>query len=124
MDTTVLLSQALSNLLAAVVAQFAALNWPLIVSGAGIGEVISTRNYRKSGRKLPWAFPLILGAIFGIPQFMQTARPDNVFTFINGAVVSAATYSGLIVVVYLVSIKPFKALTTRLEGGKPGPASK
>lgn len=116
MDIGQMLSESINQILAAIVAQFALLNWPLIVSGAGIGEVIGARNKKRGKEKLHWAFPLIMGAFFGIPQYLQHAEFKNILTFINGIIVSAATYSGLIVVMYFIILKPLKAISIRIEG--------
>jgi hypothetical protein len=104
------------SLAQAISLQFAILNWPLIISGAGIGEVLNTRQYRNKKRPMHWSIPLIMGFVFGVPQYLQVAAFKNLFTYINGAVVSGIVYAGMIVVVYVIGIKPFKAITTRIAG--------
>jgi hypothetical protein len=132
MDATELWNEALKTSLTAIVAQITALNWTLIIAGAGIGEVISTRAATKKA-KMHWSAPLVMGFIFGVPQFLQTGDIGmGFFKYINTAFVSGCTYAGLIVLVYVLTVRPFRALADRLAGKKevqviqvpvPGPTS-
>jgi hypothetical protein len=118
MDIGSLWEDAVKISLAALTTQFSSLNWTLIIAGAGIGEVIATRAATRKA-KMHWAAPLIMGFLFGIPQFLQTGDPAmGFFRYINSAFVSGCTYSGLIVLVYVLSVRPFKALADRLAGKK------
>jgi hypothetical protein len=118
MDPGSLWNDAVKQCLATLITQFGALNWMLIMAGAGIGEVIATRAATRRA-KMHWSAPLVMGFIFGVPQFLQIGDFSMGFIkYVNSAFVSGCTYAGMIVLVYVLTVRPFKALADRLAGKK------
>lgn len=107
-----------NDLLASIVSQYAGISWLLLSASVGIAEAYNNRlTQLKVKEPINALYPMLLGAIFGVLDYFSKVKwgVDGFFHITFNTLKSAAIYGGFVPIVYIVTLKPFKAFVALLQ---------